>query len=295
MLPGHEIFRLNWFIWVAFAVCYIATLVIEFPFCWRLLGGGRRTLARAAAFCLVAQSATYALLVPYYYVNSSMSLYEGTTIVPDTKWTANPGAVVYFIDEKGETLCKTRLDGTGKQVVAAMPEKGEFNCLCPIKDGQGNWQLWAEAFLGVDITLVLERFPYEEDAVLRSAGLSDEYGEDISGARFGRVRSIDSRPAEDRGVRVYAAGLRNETLAVTGGPQAGYGATHSLTYEVPTKTVAWGMANVLAGGEVVVDIDGQIVLIDVKTMKIGFLTEGRGPFVVPDAPSGGIGGDARSR
>jgi len=279
---GPEIFWLPKFVWAVFAASYFATLVLEFPFCWWTLGGGKSTLRRAIVFCFAAQSATYALLAPYYYASSSMSLYEKATIVKITSFTKNPSAVVYYIDAKGKNLCKMRLDGTAMQVVKAFVGRSDFDRLNIQKDVNGNWQLWAEEWRGEGEALVLDRFPAEEDAILRSANFVGRDGRtSITRYRQGNQGCIDSRPEGERDVRVEPMDLLDKTLVITDDMGRWARGHIGLTFEVPTKTLSWGMVNMLAGDEAVVDVDNQVVLLDARTGKIGFLVEGRGPFVVP--------------
>ena len=82
--------------WVVLAA-FVETLLVEWPFCLWAVSPGKHKFARSIGACLVAQLASYAVLIPYYQHSSLTSLYTDLTVDRSTIGKAPGTAVVYFM------------------------------------------------------------------------------------------------------------------------------------------------------------------------------------------------------
>ncbi|MCC6444686.1 MAG: hypothetical protein IT210_14665 [Armatimonadetes bacterium] len=91
--------------------------MLEWPFCFFMVGRGEGALRKALCISLAAQVASYAILVPYYYVFSNDTLYRNMDIRKDLSFVRRPAPVVYYIGLRDGDIWLIRADGTGRRKV----------------------------------------------------------------------------------------------------------------------------------------------------------------------------------
>jgi hypothetical protein len=269
-------------VWVTFGL----TIAFEMPFGLWLMRDKKRWLVKAAAFTLASRALVY-FLVPIQSITVGFALRGLEAVLPDTRATRNPAAVVYYLDNNKGDLWSVRLDGTDKRFVAATSCKKEFAFLVPtIDEAMGGVTLEARTReWGKDA--VTGRVIYEGDAFAAKEGLTAvgakwtqalgsmyECGVDLrpqvlnADWRYGSARGgwsfyvypVASRPSDK---------IRDDTL--------------SVHYQTPFEVKDWHAVSRLPNDEGVAQVDGQIVLVDLRERTVAFLVEGHSPLVLPES------------
>jgi hypothetical protein len=139
---GTFVLRHGMFVLVGLiATSYLMSVFVEWPFCFALAAPGAARPLSGLKISVVAQTASYFVLVPFYLVSSPITLLTQARVQQDAGFAAPAVATVYFIRSNGE-VWQVGSDGTGRRstgIKGVVPDEGIW--LAPDKAGQGD--LWA--------------------------------------------------------------------------------------------------------------------------------------------------------
>jgi len=262
---------------------FLLTVVLEWPFCLWAFKKECCKFRKSPRASLVAQTASYTVLVLLYIPASGLSLYTRVDIDRSLSLRGIPEGWVYFVSPDDGNIYRTRLNGSSQEkIVDTKPGKdSERAALFAWPSGKaGYWDLWFQA--GRDQReLLLEKF-----ATKAARPIHD---------RYGRIFTEDSNePANPHTAPWLVADLRdpaNRNWKVVTGfwPIEGLRAENKETREsvwvaLETPFLWWQTcyATVLPGDRVVYQLGDQVVLLDLNLRKIGLIALGRGPVVTLD-------------
>jgi hypothetical protein len=298
--PLYEVPRLHW---ILVSLSFVATLVVEWPFCfaavWRKGGRWWKSLAADG----LAQTVSYAGLIWVYLHISPMSLYREVTVDPAFVPSVSSSAFVYFVAPGHNGVYRIHFNGRGKEKVTAVkrPVANVNLFLQRAEDGKhvDLWwiplvhNLWDREKVVVKAVGGLPNpnsFWFDEDPY-RETARAEEWRWD--GATHEPV--LDLRSTEDREWHVRV-GTWGDRLVLAENSRTGE--SFRLRFETPYLECHARHATVLPGDLVVFSLSGyslfglhgppaelpdQILLLDLRARRLGFLTYGRSPVVVfPD-------------
>lgn len=264
-------------LWLLGGVSFVASLVVEWPFCWAALKSDRRTpLWKPPLASLLAQTASYAVLVPFYLSVCNVTVCTEVTPAPVASIAAPDPVTVYFISSGDRGLWKIRLDGTGRVRVTdgvALPRSNRL----VIRPGSrpGEWEVCSDPQAYGELLRPLASVSAGPalDAVWKdacpSAGAEKPRGLPISD--FRGSMNFCSLTHYDAGIRTdfwAGGGLRVRDFRVG--------------LETPFLRWAARCATVTPSGQVVFQLGDQILLLDPASRRMGLLARGWSPLVVPD-------------
>jgi hypothetical protein len=269
---------------ISVAVSFLVTLVIEWPFCFWALGRSAARLSRWIRADLLVQSVSYACLLGLSSQLSRYDLFEAVRVDPSVVAEAGGGATIYYVSSEDGDLYRVRLDGRNRQRLRQLGLKDFHGTLMlQHEDGAATWQLYLDQYPKPELLASDIRLP----AIPGPNYAISTFREDASGKEMTRIRNrrLYSRalsyvpaPQQEWQVNVNSLlGLRvwNE--------RSGEKLTVSLDTPVGTWRVDYG--TVLPGAKVVFEMADQILLLDIKTRRLGAIATGHCPVVVPDASS----------
>jgi hypothetical protein len=277
--PGYvNIYNFRWFIWLAVAASFLASIILEWPFyAWALRRGGYKSASmfrssfRASVY---AQTASYILLLPWFYLVSGTGLFSAVTTDKTMSLVKSRDAVVYFISPQRGAIYRVLPDGTGLQWVQESPFGKETKRLFlrPSSDKHG-FDLWVEGANQRQTCVVEKQFgpaadPQEGWYKYNTLPWPHDFGP-----------PLDLRPENDRNWKVDIAFW--PTVGVSGENKK---TGKFLSAGLETPFLAWESryGTVLPGDEVVYQLGNQIVILDLNQRKIGLIAMGRGPVVTLD-------------
>ena len=248
---------------------WLLSVVVEWPFCLWAVRKSEHRVRRAIVLSLGVQTASYAILVPVYLYASTISLYTNGRTLPDTSFTANPKAELYYVEKATRDIWSIRLDGSGKRRVAEHVVPEQFRNLFLRSAGE-KVELWAQD--GRDTVKLLDGVP----ASPRVAQLSQPWD--------GQYPALDLRPQDERAWKVVSHfGVGTWAIpgfGVEGTSNDGRTDCYHLALETPFLWAWWGEVTVLPHDEAVAQLNDAIVLVHLPSRRVGFLTEGEAPVVV---------------
>lgn len=261
-------------LWLLAIASFVTSIVLELPFCFFALSRGKYRGRTSLHASIVAQAASYALLVPYYLLASGISLYTRTHVDRSLSFASKSPATVYFIGQKDGDVYQIQLSGSGRRKVLTsnITSRNARLFVRRAKDSQ-KWSLWVKGYPRDDAeTLLIKDFATHAAPSWRGAKHNKEEGTWFS---FGSAS--DLRPEQQRTWRFWT-----DFWAADGLQAYNKKTEERLHIALETPFIQWFARNatVLPGDQVVFQLDEQIVLFDLSTRKIGLVTMGRGPIVV---------------
>lgn len=112
--PLYNVFYVILFMPV-FAYC--VTVLMEWPFCFWIHKDKPKSLARSFVASLAAQTVSYTLILPFYFLTSNINLYRQTTLDPTLSFAKNSNACIYFVSTEDRFLYRCRTNGTAAERV----------------------------------------------------------------------------------------------------------------------------------------------------------------------------------
>jgi hypothetical protein len=260
---------------ILLAFCtYVASIFLEWPFClWIMAGRKQRGRGSLYASCL-AQTASYALLVPFYLAASGITLYTNLKLDPTLSFVSKTGATIFFISPTDGDVYEVHPDRSGYNEVCAPHIRFEDARLFFRRSRAPRvWDLWVAQDPRRGSRTRLLR------GIIGQAAASGRRAAD--GAEEGTWLNFGSA-ADLRG------GARSDWDVETGfWPVEGLQAWNQRTKEklnaaLETPFMFWPSRNatVLPGDQVVYQLGDQIVVLDLRTRRIGLVARGRGPVVI---------------
>ena len=267
--PLYNAPRLMWEMGIA---TYLVTLLLEWPFCLFAVWRKEHRWTRSLVATLLAQTASYALLVPFYLSASGLTLYTRTELDPTLSFATNRSAWIYFISVNDGDIYRVHPDGTGKIKVLGVNIKNPDTRLIALNSKVGKgcdvWQVEGQGNKGK------QKLLWNNFAVF--AGDLDET--DLTGTYFGFHRSTDLRTKENRLWNAASGHWPSEGLRAFNSKT---GETIRIALETPFIKDWWSRnVTILPGDQLVYQLGEHVVLLDLTSRKLGLVTMGRGPVVV---------------
>ena len=125
------------------AASYLLTILAEWPFAYLALDRDAKDWRRSLKMSAVAQTASYAILIPLYLATSSIGVYTNATVRSDLSFVRPPLAWVYYLNPDDKGLWRIRTDGTSKTMVLNDVWRSDDERLSPDRHpGRPKWDLY---------------------------------------------------------------------------------------------------------------------------------------------------------
>lgn len=268
---------------VLVGAAYLMSVIIEWPFFHFGLPKETRNIRTSLRASVLAQTVSYALLIPFYLLPSGFSLYTQARLTHSLDFVDRKDATVYFISPKQNCVYRLRLDGSYPEKIVDLKPSNSNTRLFARKSQSGqSWDLWVlDAPDYGHSPNKNERLLRENFATLAALDWRavKGYGEEVTWLNFGPVADLRLSPQTNWMVRTGfwpVEGLSAENQ------QAG----ESLHLCVEMPFLAWIARNatILPSDQVVYQLGNQIVILDLSTRKLAFLALGQGPVVGLPSP-----------
>jgi len=248
---------------------WMLSIVLEWPFYAAAPRRKERGWRRGLTVSLVAQTASYALLVPYYLSMGNLGIFRETHIQHDLSFAHRPLSAVYYIDSHDDSIWRVLTDGSDRTLVRRAPAGKPYLSLS-LRPGAapGTCDLWANDSEGEPTTRIIRSIPGRGDY---SNGQSLAYvGEELRPAGTSSW-SVHEWFEEGRcdGIDVLNHGRFEYALAAD---------EVFLMWKLGCETL-------LPGDDMVFDLWGddshaQVILFNLHSRRLAVLADGWTPVVV---------------
>lgn len=266
---------------VAVVGSFLCSVAIEWPFCSLAMKNTGVRPGKAIRATLLAQTASYAILIPCFSLFSQASLYTSSSIEPDLGFVAKPPATVYYIDRNDGDIWSILTDGTGKRRVKDANLTMSNARLFVDKGKEGDlYDLWSVSGRDVPAQLVIRGIGHDA-APRRQSNFTIEPDSWSNHGMWGQEMEHTIVCPIAGGEWIAVPGFWGaQGITIRKGDEPAY----SLVLDTPF--VSWIMRNAvnLPHDQSVFQIEDMLVILDMPSRRLGFLTIGRGPVVVlPEA------------
>ncbi len=258
-------------LWLAAVLSFVATIFLEWPFIMFLFKKQAGWLKKSLQGSFLVQSISYLVIIPWYLISSTASLYSGSELVHDFSFSRNQSALIYYI-APDHNIYKMHLRGNVPELVMKTgPLFLNASLSLTASPDSRSCDLYLDRWDApsgeLDKLLVHQRVAPNDNGLCTKDEDADAPG-DI----------YDLRPRDQRAWRVWhgywaADGLLMENEKTN----------ERIRLAVETPFLAWGIRDlsVLPDDEVVFQLsDDQICLFARNGRKLGLITKGRSPIVV---------------
>ena len=278
VFTGAPLYTIRPEYYVLLAASFLLTILIEWPFCAATFERGQRRWKRTLGASLLAQVASYVVLLPLYIWLADYSIV--TALSPDRSLSFVPpdlAARVYYISAEDGDVYSVRIAGgdrrreyeiddsfAAEKVYGARGDEGEGNGLWLLREHRRD-----------EGRVLLGPLPGTPGVPSIAASVEDahECADDL-------LCAWDLRPSDEREWQFRVVPWSGWRITCKRGAE-----TISLRYE--TTYDAWALENLTAicGGLIVFEAEEQILVAELEERKIGVLALGRGPCVVLEGDS----------
>lgn len=265
---------------------YLASIILEWPFCWFIVRKSPRPIRTATLASLVAQTTSYAILTPLYFLISSFSLITNADWQNNLSFVKNKESVVYFIGLEDGAVWRMHMDGREKQKVidAGLVDPGARLFVKPSKNNNNKVDLWCvpgdqQSPRQLLTALASKAVPLPRtESMYESATWGNFNAWGISATTYD-LRQDEPHTWDCKsgfsaydGIRIYKDNYVAYQLAL----ETAY-----------TGSFQWSCRNllILPGDQCIFQTEDQLLILDMPTKKMGFLTMGRGPVVTLEPQS----------
>ncbi len=224
---------------------------------------------RALKLSAVVNLVSYSVLGVLAFFVSNFSILTNARLMPDLSFVHTRRAVVYYLDPIGAAVWKVRLDGSPPQQVLKLQEPPEEHDVVSHPDlypnydnASGKWYLYAG---NQRVTELSGRFWKPDDEGRRRTWYS-----------------VDLREPDSRTFKVWTGFWAGEGLRIDWES----GERLHLGLEVPGFAWPVRSATVLPHGEIVFQLERQIMIYQVPTRRLGWIADGYSPLVVLQEATG---------
>jgi len=187
---------------IAWFTSFVATVALEWPFCLWALRNHEHKYRAALKASLLAQTVSYAILIPWFCLASSVTFYNSATIDPSLTFARDTHATVFYLSSTDGGLYTIRLDGSHrKKVLNAKATLADDSLTLIPSDTTGYY----------DLCLVRNGnspYPLVEKIMKIGNRPSDDFPNGSSGP-------LDLRPAASRHWQVYTGSWDSEGLCAS--------------------------------------------------------------------------------
>ena len=285
------IFRLRSTLLTFAAMSYIASIVIEWPFCYLIAGKPLRRWRRSFLASVCAQSASYAILIVLYGFVTTTTMATVPDFQQDLSFVKDPTAWVYYIDPNDGAVWRIHLNGRGREMFAETNLPDLNARLYAERSATTNSGLRLAAIAGMrdqNPRIVKNSFasvaapqPGEAGNPPITWSSFDSWGGIESWGGPGGQLEHDLRGKDQREWTCCTGQWASEGILVSHNHKQEY----RLAYATPFSSEGeWTCRNciTLSGDQAVFQVNDQILILDLPSRKLGFLTYGRGPVVALD-------------
>jgi hypothetical protein len=256
---------------------FIITLLIEWPFCYRILAGQPDRFRKSIRADLVAQVISYALLIPGWLGIGSYGLATQVRVDPSVVTQCRDDATLYFVAQGCDRVCKCRLNGTHIEEVARFSPISNSSWLLLMRAAPTEpWQLRLRD--SKDPTVLVRDVHGSPiiEAALEDHDDNDPAGEARIERYFASYSPIDYRPADQRAWKVHLTYPREITAS-----NERTGEKFNVAMDAPFLGWRPQYGTLLPGDYFVFEMGARILLLDLNTRRLGMITRGHNPIVVP--------------
>jgi hypothetical protein len=271
---------ITWLLWPA---SFAITVVLEWPFCLWILSKRQHRLRASWKASLIAQTASYTILVLWFGLMVSHVQLNTSEIDRSLSFAHGDHATVYFLSQKDGNVYSVRLDGSRRTRVFVNPIRNSdtrlymkasksvgFYDLCV-----GTWNMtWHISPSEV----------HEHGRILISKAVRPDTDSLIGNGRPDESNPMDLRPRAASPPAIKGRDWYYMEAGFGGFSAGKEKGEHGIRIGVESPFMSWesGYVNVLPGNIVVFQLGHQILVVDVNRRKFGLLAVGRCPVVIPD-------------
>ena len=276
-LAGEDaLYVLRWIFIPLFFGSYLITLLLEWPFCLWALGKREDRLRGSVGAVLASQTVSYVAMLPLLLMASGFSLI--TSAHPDPSFV--PGApdiaTIYYISPDGDSLCKVRLNGTGRQKVKDVSSqglRGNSDLFLARRARESSWDIFMDN--GRDYRIVLEK-------VTVAGPLAWLIGTDTQQVEQGGPPNFKAAVLPSNPDPIWQVKAGPWSPGALSAKNQKTGETIYISLDTPVAQWRSRAPSLLPGDMVVYQLENQIVLLDLNSKRIGLIAMGWSPVVVLD-------------
>jgi hypothetical protein len=270
------IFHLWAYILSMFIIAMISSFVLELPFVYFAVKSISKGLRRPILGCAAAQIGSYTILFPIYLFLARVRFYNEVTPAQSLDFVREKSATIFFLSPDLKSLEQIRLDGSSADHVMNINEQSR-------RMGLHNLTIWEGGSSGkCDLWLTDDwSFPVQvrfgDILLLRNVAAKCPARDDGSA---GSSPAVDWRLKSQRDWKVTTF---NEIYS----GRLGFAAQNQRTGQsihlcVDTPFISWYYRCVtfISTDQIVFEISGQIVVLDLSTCQLGFLAYGHSPVAI---------------
>ncbi|HEY3415145.1 MAG TPA: hypothetical protein VGM51_19090 [Armatimonadota bacterium] len=266
---------------VAIGISFLATIVLEWPFCRVLARGTAHPWRKAFRMSLLAQTVSYALLVPLYISASPITFLTKARLSPAITFASLPVATAYYVG-KGDAVWQVNLDGTGLRYAGIGAVKADEDIwIRPGKDGIGDLCAMSggSAYPFIHAARSLSERIAPVGTYAKRTSRSVKRGQPLTFEDWEFVYPADLRAPGDTDWYIETDVFAGRGITVNK-----KGEEYNLALETPYLAWTPRFATLLPGDMAVFQLGPNIMLLHMPTKRIAILAEGRSPVVVLKQP-----------
>lgn len=266
----------RWMLIGAVVLAFVLTVLIEWPFAHRAAKKSERFYSPKRSFAanLVAQTASYAIVVLLYAGSSRISFITQVDVVPPESLAGAPRDIaIYHMTPDRQTVRRIDLASGATEEVATVPPGAESPALEVEHKEAGEWSIWLN--VGEDA----DRFRVDDGAIAEVATVWTWEGErDLRVSVDPFFRTASFQPQTDCAVEVFALNSFGVDLII----QERESRRRMLHLAFETPLVHWRLAapTLINDRFLLIQLEDQLHLIDIETHEIAYLAPGVWPVVV---------------
>lgn len=260
-----------------FVASYLITLALEWPFCFWAVGPRKTRLRDSIKAVLATQTVSYLAMLPLVLLASGYSLVTAAHPDPAIVSQAPDIATIYYLSDEDGSLCKIRLNGTRREKIQDVTyPKGQTRWTKLFLSRQAGMPSW-DIYLSLDPGRQLLLQNVGKNGLIWQ-GSNGEHGEEGNCYWYFRP-AAHVEPTMDRAWDV-CAGIYGVEGLIARNKQTGQDIR--LAFDTPFASWRPDNPSILPGDLLVCELGHRIILVDLNTMRIGQITNGRQPVVVLD-------------
>ncbi|MGA2231103.1 MAG: hypothetical protein ABSH22_09410 [Tepidisphaeraceae bacterium] len=241
---------------------FVLTILIEWPFYLLAMRGPGANWRRSFNASLVANAASYAVLAAWYWM-ASMAHF-GVTLVNATDMPANPTAQVFYLTPNGADIYRLRLDGSAPMKFTSLRQPAPQGTLAlAASKYDDRWQLGVQSDYDQAVRFVADIGPCRAAVPPINSSVPTA---DLQGQASPKWTALFNYPSGE----FYAVDNRSKEWHFI------------LAFDAPWMTwMAQGVA-ILPKDQMVFELGGQIMWVDMSRGIAAAVAAGHGPVVVLD-------------
>jgi hypothetical protein len=282
VLGSEPLYNAHRFIWLSVLVAFVLTILLEWPFCFWILRKKSKSFRKSIAATVLVQTLSYAVLLVFYVSLGAVELYRHMDIDRNLVRSQDENVWVYFVSNDDGDIHRIRLDGTDRQKAfdtdLSSAQRGIKTCnilLWP-NDEPNAWDFW---LCRDEDCRILQKGIFRGFATLSSG--SDMRLEDANTPGDLRERGLWTIVTDLRGPTEHSIEVKIDYFGWQGVTVADPCANQEYKLMIQTPLLTWGIEHVtvLPNDQLVCEMAGQIVIMNLRERKMALLALGLSPVV----------------